>query len=63
MNYPTLIATSPAQRLEVYSVWDDGAQVYELFADENGETYVGCADTRAEALAVAREWFNDRRAY
>jgi hypothetical protein len=61
--FPTLIATDKKQNLEAYSVWDEAAQVYELFTDPNGKGYIGCADTRAEALKVAREWFADRASY
>lgn len=59
----TLIATDAKQNLEVWATWDSGAQVYELWASENCDDWIGCADTRAESVAVAREWFADRASY
>ena len=43
------------KNFEVWSIFDHGAQVYELFADPEGETYLGCADTRAECAYIARD--------
>lgn len=55
-----LLATDRAQDLEVWAVWDDEARVYELYTDAEGEGYVGEADTRQEAVKVARWWFNEK---
>jgi len=43
---------------EVFRTFDESAQVYELFTDEDGIGYIGCADTRAEALVIAQEWLD-----
>lgn len=48
---------------EVWAKFDDSAEVYELFASDDGSDYIGCADTKAEALSVAREHFADLRSY
>jgi hypothetical protein len=55
-----LLAKDRAQDLEVWAVWDEAARVYELYTDPEGEGYVGEADTRPEAIQVARWWFNER---
>jgi len=44
---------------EVWVHHDQTAEVYELFASADGDDYIGCADTLAEARQVAREWFED----
>lgn len=44
---------------EVWVKWDESAEVYELFASEDGDDYIGCADTLVEAAQVARDWFNE----
>lgn len=48
--------------LEVWVKWDSSAEVYELFASENGDDYIGCADTSLEARKVAKEWFEENMA-
>ena len=58
-----LIASDKKQRLEVWQTWDEAAQVYELWASPDCDDYIGCADTRAEALTVARGWFADRASW
>lgn len=55
---PTLILSQGTY--EVWSLWDESAEVYELFTEKECECYLGCADTRAEALEVAREWLRER---
>jgi hypothetical protein len=55
-----LLATDRTQGLEVWAVWDAAARVYELYTDPEGEGYVGEADTRQEAVQVARWLFNER---
>lgn len=47
---------------QIFGVFDRSAAVIELFLDENGESYIGCADTEAEALTVARDWLADAAA-
>ena len=59
----TRIATDTKQGLEVWQTWDDSAQVYELWSDPDCQGYIGCADTRKEALAVAFDWFDDPDAH
>lgn len=63
MRHPTLIARDTHQDLEVWQTWDEGAQVFELWASDACDDYIGCADTRAEAQAIARWWFADRASY
>lgn len=63
MQTPSLIATDKRQGLEVWQTWDEGAEVFELWASAECDDYIGCADTRAEAQKIAREWFADRSAY
>lgn len=43
----------------VYGKWDEGAEVYDLFADLNGAEWVGCADTLDEAKSIARGYFQE----
>lgn len=57
MKSPTLIASK--DNLEVWSLFDPTAEVYELFAEPECECCVGCADTRTDALRIAREWLNE----
>ena len=48
------------------AVWiklDETAEIYELFASESGDDYIGCADTVNEARAVARDWFYELQCY
>ena len=63
MQQPTLIARDTRQGLEVWQTWDDSAGVYELWASDACDDYIGCADTRAEAQAIARDWFADPTSY
>lgn len=48
---------------EVWIKWDSSAEVYELFASEGADDYLGCADTVSEARKVAREWFSELMSY
>lgn len=41
--------------------WDASAGVYEVFADMEGETYIGCADTAREALSLAERHYAERQ--
>lgn len=47
---------------EVWAKFDPTARVWELFTEEEGECYVGCADTLAEAHAVANHWLAEQLA-
>lgn len=60
MNTPTLIATDERLQLEAWALFDDDAQLYELFASEACDDYIGNADTLADCTAVAQAWFADR---
>jgi hypothetical protein len=40
---------------EYWLVWDASAQVFEMFASKEADDYLGCFDTRAEALAYAKQ--------
>jgi hypothetical protein len=57
------LITTTASGLEAWITWDESAQVYELWASSDCDDYIGCADTRAEALKVAYHWFDDRESY
>jgi hypothetical protein len=74
MKIKTSEATCPAQEIrllvrhpdlgrEAWIKWDEGAELYELFASENGDDYIGCADTVSEARTVAAHWFNELMSY
>lgn len=54
------IASLPSKGLEVWMTWDQSAEVYELFSDRDCIGYVGCADSKPEAVQVAREWLKER---
>lgn len=59
---PKKLISFPKQDLEVWAKWDDSADVFELFASESGEDYIGCADDLPEARKIAREWAQERAA-
>lgn len=59
MSRPVRLLTFPDMGREVWVKFDKGAEVYELFASEAGDDYIGCADTLTEARRVARDWAND----
>lgn len=63
MQTPYLIARDAKQGLEAWILWDETAEVFELFSDPECRGYIGHADTRTDARAVARDWFADRDAY
>lgn len=49
----TLIAKRNGR--EIWAQFDQTAQVYELFFDDQGETYTGwCVDSLADAKAAAK---------
>ena len=41
------------------AVFDSGAKVYEIFADQDCDSYIGCADNIQEAQRVALDWVNE----
>jgi hypothetical protein len=45
--------------LEVWTTWDDSAGGYEIFTDPEGEGYVGFADTKQDAMKIARWWIEN----
>jgi hypothetical protein len=47
---------------EVWAKWDNTAEVYELFNDDEGSAYIGCADTIAEAIPVALGFIDEQLA-
>ena len=60
MHATQMIAHDRKQDLEVWARYDSDAEVYELFASEEADDYIGCADTLNECQKVARSWFDDR---
>lgn len=63
MQTPHLIARDVKQGLEVWILWDETAELFELFSEPECKGYVGHADTREEAKLIARDWFADRATY
>jgi hypothetical protein len=45
---------------EVWAKWDKDAEVYELFNDREDGAYIGCADTMAEAVTVAKLFIDEQ---
>jgi hypothetical protein len=43
----------------VWGMWDECAEVYDLYADPNGAEHLGCADTINEAKIIAMEYFQE----
>lgn len=43
---------------EVFAKYDRTAGVYELFASDTGQDYIGCADSLSECRAIANEWID-----
>jgi hypothetical protein len=43
----------------VWGMWDEGAEVYDLYADPDGAEHLGCADTINEAKIIAMEYFQE----
>jgi hypothetical protein len=41
------------------AVFDDTARVFEIFADSDCDSYLGCADTLDEAARVAQDWIDE----
>jgi hypothetical protein len=51
------IASFPDMGVECFAKWDAELELYEVVTKENGEGYIGSADTIREAKRVAREFF------
>jgi len=41
------------------AVFDETAKVFEVFADKDCDSYLGCADTLPEAKRIALEWIEE----
>ena len=41
------------------AVWSEEAGAFEIFADRDCDSYIGCADTIPEAQRIARDWLNE----
>lgn len=54
-----LIATHQDLGREVWAKFDAQAEVWELFASEEADDYIGCADSLAGTKIAAREWFEE----
>jgi hypothetical protein len=59
MNKPFLVMSFPDMGREIWAKYDESAELYELFYSEECDDYCGCADTKAECKAVAREIANE----
>lgn len=46
---------------EVWGVWDVTAQVWELFASQEADDYIGCVDSIKEAEEFARDYFAENK--
>lgn len=44
---------------QTWARWDEGAEVWEIFASDTGGDYIGCADTIEEAKDAARDYFEE----
>lgn len=54
------IMTFPDMGLEAWAKYDHSAGLYEIFASEECDDYIGYADTIDEAKEFARQWAQDR---
>lgn len=45
---------------EVWAKWEEDAELYELFNDDECSTYIGCADTLPEAINVAKLFIDEQ---
>ena len=52
-----MILENRRKGLQAWAQFDDTASVWEIFASDTGEDYIGCADSIPEARAVASAWF------
>ena len=56
MTKATKLIDFPDMGLEAWCVYDSGSESYEIFASEDADDYIGSADTKKDALIVAKEW-------
>lgn len=55
-----MILVKRKNKTEVWAQFDEEAQMYELFYDEDGQSYTGwCVDTMKEARAAANYIVNE----
>lgn len=55
-----MIRLNPSNsRDKTVAVYDQTADVYEIFADADCDSYIGCADTVAECRRIAQDWLNE----
>lgn len=54
------IMTFPDMGLEAWIQYDHSAGIYEIFASEDGDDYIGCGDSIDECKKYAREWAEER---
>jgi hypothetical protein len=47
---------------EAYIQYDESGGVWEVFADTGPETYLGCADDRAAAAKIGKDWVEEQAA-
>lgn len=40
--------------------YDEGAGVYEVFLDENGESYIGVCDDIPQVMRFIKEWMAEQ---
>jgi len=45
---------------EAWVRYDNQSLVYEIFADEGCEEYIGSADSESDAKVIAQDWFDDQ---
>ena len=45
------------------AVFDESAQIYEIFLDSDLDTYIGCADTIKEAKEAAIWTIQDKKCW
>jgi hypothetical protein len=59
---PVLVSRHADLGLEVWAVWDEGADLYGLYASQDCNDPIGEASTMTEARQVARWWYEERMA-
>jgi len=52
------VAPNDSRNLTV-THFDVTAEVYEVYADKDCDSYLGCADTLREARQIALDWLNE----
>ncbi len=59
MSKPFIVLSFQDMGIEIWAKWDSTAELYELFYSQECNDYCGCANTKAECKAVAREIANE----